>query len=222
MKFQDLNGNRYGRLVVTHVHKLINKVYHFYCLCDCGKDALVSRGALQQGLTQSCGCLRNEKSVERSTTHGMSKTKVYKVWSELVNRATNPDHPNAEYYVSKGIGVCDKWLKFEGFYEDMGEPPSGKWIERIDNNLSYSKENCKWETPSRQCSNRGRKTNTSGRLGVYFDSAVGKWRALIKVSGIRVDCGRFLMFEDACDAIEKAELKHLGYSRAEGFVKKEI
>ena len=51
--------------------------------------------------------------------------------------------------------VCDEWLNsFENFYRDMGEPPPGFTIERIDNDLGYSKENCKWIPKARQSINR--------------------------------------------------------------------
>lgn len=149
--------------------------------------------------------------------HGMSKTKIYKVWAEMINRCTNPNHQNARYYHDKGIGVCAEWRSFLKFYSDMGDKPEGAWLERVDNSKPYCKDNCKWETPSRQCSNRGNSTNTSGRIGVYWDKNKSKWRAVLKVDGVRKHIGYFYEFEAACDAIAIEELKLLGYSR-EGFV----
>ncbi len=151
-------------------------------------------------------------------THGLRHTRTYAIWCGIITRVTNSNRKTAKYYIGKGITVCESWRKFENFYADMGIAPEGMWIERRDNNGNYCKDNCFWETPSRQCSNRGRITNKSGRLGVYLDASVNKWRAIIKVDKLRVDCGRFLLFENACEAIEKAEIKHLGYSRKEGFI----
>lgn len=182
MRLKDLTGKVFGRLTVVGIsHKDAHGTYYWNCECACGNRKAVARTSLMSGRSKSCGCLSAELARARETSHGMSKTKTYAVWAEMCRRATNPEHPNAKYYVEKGVTVCHEWLKFENFYEDMGEQPEGLWLERIDNSGPYSKENCKWETPSRQTSNRGRAGNTSGRLGVYWDSSKGAWRAEITV-----------------------------------------
>jgi hypothetical protein len=64
----DLAGKRFGRLLV--IKKSGNKNgpnYKWLCLCDCGKTVDVAGGSLQSGLTNSCGCFRNEKTSERFT-----------------------------------------------------------------------------------------------------------------------------------------------------------
>lgn len=58
-------------------------------------------------------------------------------------------------YGARGIRVCKRWLKFENFYEDMGDPPTSKHsLDRIDNNKGYNKKNCRWATPREQCNNK--------------------------------------------------------------------
>lgn len=47
-----------------------------------------------------------------------------------------------------------RWLDFKMFYADMGDPPKGKSLDRIDNNGPYSKLNCKWSDPKTQARNR--------------------------------------------------------------------
>jgi hypothetical protein len=68
----------------------------------------------------------------------------------MVQRYNNPKNPWYKNYGARGIKIYNRWLKFENFLEDMGERPEGKSIDRINNNLDYCKENCKWSTRKEQ------------------------------------------------------------------------
>ena len=72
----------------------------------------------------------------------------------MLNRCTNPNVRHYVDYGARGITVCERWLKFENFLEDMGEPPPGLTIDRLDNNKGYFKDNCAWKTPIAQARNR--------------------------------------------------------------------
>lgn len=81
----------------------------------------------------------------------------------MKDRCLNPNHQAYKDYGGRGIAVCEKWMKFEGFIEDMGMRPTGMTLDRIDVNRGYYKENCRWATPKQQSSNSRRNVRISFR-----------------------------------------------------------
>lgn len=154
-KAVDLTGKRFNRWTVlkyTHQNKHKKKCYD--CLCECGKIGNVVGSNLVTGASKSCGCLSREKMVSSHTTHGKAYSREYKTWGGMMSRCNNPNVPHYERYGGRGIKVCKRWHKFVNFFADMGERPKGKTLDRIDNNKSYCKSNCRWATQSEQCHNR--------------------------------------------------------------------
>jgi len=162
-KYNDLTGNKYGRLtVIEYLGK--NKQYDsiWRCICDCGTEITVRAGVLLNGHTQSCGCLQISRTRESHITHGLSRdengkrTKLYHVWDGLKQRCYNPKSPFYSYYGGKGIVLCDEWLNYKAFhawamshgYKD------GLSIERERINGIYEPDNCSWIPKSHQARNR--------------------------------------------------------------------
>jgi hypothetical protein len=75
----------------------------------------------------------------------------------MITRCINPNNERYKDYGGRGITVCDRWLKFENFLEDMGECPPGLTLDRIKNNLGYYHGNCHWTTPKQN--NRNKRNN---------------------------------------------------------------
>lgn len=69
-------------------------------------------------------------------------------------RCLNQNHVAYSRYGGRGIIVCNRWLEYNNFLEDMGERPLGKTIDRIDRDKGYCKENCRWATEKEQSENR--------------------------------------------------------------------
>lgn len=125
------------------------------CLCECGKSTVVPTEKLNSGHTRSCGCLQRERTSKAKRTHGLARTNIYSRWTKIISRCTKTSDAAYDSYGGRGIAVCDRWLSFENFLEDMGMPPFPKAsIERVDNSKGYSKENCVWADMKTQNNNK--------------------------------------------------------------------
>lgn len=156
-KYIDLTGQKFGRLTVLEPLPTYKGKVWWKCRCDCGVVKNVESQPLRSGRTKSCGCLNAERTrnAKYRLTHGMTGRRVYNCWQNMKIRCNNPKTSGYHNYGGRGIKVCRRWLKFENFYADMGDPPSPKHsLDRIDVNGNYCKRNCRWATSTEQCNNK--------------------------------------------------------------------
>lgn len=106
-----------------------------------------------------------------NTGNNVSKHPLYHTYRNIKGRCYNLNDQAYLYYGARGIYMHPRWLGINGFnnfVEDMGERPEGYSLDRIDNNLGYSAENCRWATKTEQVLNsRINSNNTTGFRGVY-------------------------------------------------------
>lgn len=96
----------------------------------------------------------------------MSHTKQFQVWVNMLNRCLNKRDEQYHMWGGRGITVCERWMSFAAFWEDMGPTyTSGLTLERVHNDKGYSRDNCRWATRQEQSRNR--------RTSIWVESPIG-------------------------------------------------
>ena len=160
-------GNEFNKIKIMETigrdkkHHLIVR-----CVCDCGNifDGLYTK--IKNGYTKSCGCL-SKKALDDGRAlnikHRFSNSRFYQIWRGMKGRCSNENLKEYKNYGGRGIKVCDKWIEFLNFKEDMYETylkhvvdfgEKDTTIERVDVNGNYELKNCTWATKKEQSNNQ--------------------------------------------------------------------
>lgn len=117
----------------------------------------------------------------------MPKTKppkLYKVWSAMKDRCSNPHNHKFPNYGAKGIRVCDEWLHNYSAFKEWSYAngyQEGLSIDRIDNSKGYCPENCRWVNMIVQQNNR------TNNIRIEIDGVTHTLSEWSKISGIKTD-----------------------------------
>jgi hypothetical protein len=169
------------------------------CRCACGAQRAFVATDLGKRIF-SCGCKSRDCTKTRCLTHGLSKTREYRIWASIKQRCTNPARSSYQNYGGRGITLHPEWAdSFESFLTYVGKAPSPKFeIDRIDNHLGYQPGNVRWVTRTQNARNR-RDSKKACVRGITL--TLREWSELINVSFWtlrgRYDNGRDLGIESA-------------------------
>ena len=210
-KYEDLVGQKFGRLTVIKKGDVAkNGDIRWWCQCDCSNLApvLVRTYSLKSGHTQSCGCIRNEKSKQ------LGRNKKYNRYDLSGEYGIGYTNDGEEFYFD--LEDYDLIKNYCWYIDGHGYVASGSGIlmHRIilptekgyvpdhihgkDTNNDNRKSNLRIATDSQNHMNmRLSVRNTSGVTGV--SEHPGGWIATIKAG----DVSKRKFFKSKSDAINQ-------------------
>ena len=197
---KDMTPKLIGETYMKYPTKNSNKKLKFglYECPYCGTHWEVNSSLIKTGRTKSCGC---QKINTLGITHGLKLNRFYNTWFKMVDRCNNSKNKSYKNYGARGIVVYEEWLDVRNFvaWAEATHPNiTGVSLDRIDNDKGYSPENCRWADSTTQALNtRIRSTNTSGFVGVWYETNMKKWRAKITIKYNSIYIGTFKRIEEA-------------------------
>ena len=129
---------------------------------------------MTKGRVKSCGC-------DFGDYHGESKSLLYNVWRGMMNRCNTDTYIDKHRYKERGITVCNEWKRYITF-RDWALSSGwhhGLQIDRVDNDLGYTPNNCRFVEPHVNVNNR------ECTIRVNYNGQVYAIRELLRFNGIK-------------------------------------
>lgn len=171
-KIKNKVGMKFGKLTVLSFKERKSGRTYWNCKCECGEKTIARGDKLTSGAKVSCGCVLKQNKMNirlygrrdgGKITHNMSNTRFYDIWKGMKQRCLNVNNKDYSNYGARGITICEKWMTFENFKNDMLENyykhadqygEKDTTIDRIDVDGNYEPDNCRWSTQKVQHHNK--------------------------------------------------------------------
>lgn len=164
MKLKDMdidyiNRNKPADSLLTAVKFTGNVNFHLRmvdAVCECGNTKEIAATYILRGKTKACGCTRKLNCAKIPEFTGDSK-RIRNIWQNMKNRCYNKATKSYPSYGGRGILICDEWLNnYEAFLEwsRANGYQDSLTIDRINNDIGYNPDNCRWVTHKENCNNR--------------------------------------------------------------------
>ena len=180
-KSQDLTGRPFGYYTAIRQDGCDSHgVPYWLCRCRCGNEKRVWVYDLLRGHTLSCGCLKRERTVSRSMTHGCAYEPWFPTYKTMMVRCGHWEggkESDFRNYRDRGIEVCAEWRESPRAFGDWLLAHGwhkGLQIDRIDNDKGYYPDNCRVVTCKENNNNRRNTVRLNdGTPFAVFCSSIG-------------------------------------------------
>lgn len=201
-----INGLTFLKEVEPHIQPSGKPLRKAEMLCTCGDTFITSLQSVRSGTSTKCKVCRYASVKEKNTKHGESRTKLYDLWKDMNHRVNSKS--KATSYLDKGIYVCQEWVNSFTEFRDwalINGYKKGLTIDRRDNNLHYSPDNCRWVTQTVQTRNTRvlYNHNTSGYRGVSWAKDYKKWEAYVSLNHKKISLGYYDNLIDAAKVYDQ-------------------
>lgn len=81
---------------------------------DCVRGDSIKNGWVKDNLSKTlCGI------ASIGYINSREHFREHHIWSNIIHRCYDPNDKSYKYYGAKGVKVCERWLRFDYFFEDM-------------------------------------------------------------------------------------------------------
>jgi len=154
---QAMIGRQFGKLTPIMVGVETGfKGPRVLCICECGNEMVVRQGSLfaSKRPVKSCiACAKKDNGIA-NRIHGLSKTRIYRIWNGMKQRCDDIKNKDFLRYGGRGITIYSEWYDVTKFaewayangYDDT------LTIDRKDSSGNYEPDNCRFITFSENSS----------------------------------------------------------------------